>query len=301
MKYVTRINLKTDCADRGQLIDFCLLNDKQYLAIGWSYISVALKAGASYEEYYYAVKEDMKFRHRRMNRALNVFWNSKTNDLFWTRDLDGCYWLCRVLGKAEVYWDELMDIGAVIPIEAYKVGLEVPGQIKASFNRPLGGITEYIYDVPIVEYSKYMFNTLSNSSSYDYSISEGDFINNLPAFELEELVISYLQVKGDYYLLSNSIAKKSTTIKIECELMSRNISNPRKAVVQVKAGNAGINAADYKYYFDNGYVVYFYAAYIENKDKYNCVEITREELTNFFNEYEVILPESITQWRSLFP
>ena len=38
MDHVTRINLKTDCDDRSKLIDFCLNGDKQFLAIGWSYI-----------------------------------------------------------------------------------------------------------------------------------------------------------------------------------------------------------------------------------------------------------------------
>lgn len=37
-----------------------------------------------------------------------------------------------------------MDIGAVLPIEAYKVGLNIPGQIKASFNRPCAGTAESI-------------------------------------------------------------------------------------------------------------------------------------------------------------
>lgn len=38
MNHVTRINLKTDCKDRRELIDFCLKGNKQYLVIGWSYI-----------------------------------------------------------------------------------------------------------------------------------------------------------------------------------------------------------------------------------------------------------------------
>ena len=41
--YVVRINLKTDCEGKGKagrkkLIDFCLNNNEQYLAIGWSYV-----------------------------------------------------------------------------------------------------------------------------------------------------------------------------------------------------------------------------------------------------------------------
>ena len=39
-----------------------------------------------------------------------------------------------------------MDIGALLPIVAYKVGMDVPEQIKASFNRPNGGILKNICD-----------------------------------------------------------------------------------------------------------------------------------------------------------
>ena len=41
MKHVVRIHLKTDgkgMESRKKLIDFCLNGDKQYLAIGWSYV-----------------------------------------------------------------------------------------------------------------------------------------------------------------------------------------------------------------------------------------------------------------------
>ena len=50
----------------------------------------------------------------------------------------------------------LQMISSTIYIEAYKIGIEVPGQIKASFNRPRGGIAEDKKDEIIVEYSKYL-------------------------------------------------------------------------------------------------------------------------------------------------
>ena len=44
-----------------------------------------------------------------------------------------------------------------------------------------------------------------------YNHLEGSILDNLPDFDLEELVISYLQIKKNFYVLSNSIANKSTT------------------------------------------------------------------------------------------
>ena len=119
---------------------------------------------------------------------------------------------------------------------------------------------------------------------------------------MEELVIAYLQIKENYYVLSNSIANKSTTIKIECELISRDLSKLKKAVVQVKGGfSKEIDALDYKQFSDNGYLVYLFAPQIRNKDKVkNVVEITKKDLITFYKEYKTILPDSITKWENLF-
>ena len=300
-EYATRVNLKTNCLDRKELIDFCLNGTKQYLAIGWSYVYSSEEDGnkiCSYADYFEAVKNSEK----RINRVLNIFRDAEKNDLFWTRDLEGYYWICRCIGPAQKHFNEAMDIGAVLPVEAYKVGLEVPGQIKASFNRPRAGTAERIKYGIITEYSKDIYNKKSGNAIYKIEKLTGDILNNLPDFELEELVIAYLQIKENYYVLSNSIANKSTTIKIECELISRDLSKLKKAVVQVKGGfSKEIDALDYKQFSDNGYLVYLFAPQIRNKDKVkNVVEITKKDLITFYKEYKTILPDSITKWENLF-
>ncbi|MDU6318102.1 MAG: hypothetical protein E6578_08750 [Streptococcus mitis] len=60
-----------------------------------------------------------------------------------------------------------------------------------------------------IEYSKLLFNKFSNKNYFEITPYRGDLPENLPEFDLEELVISYLQVKENYYVLSNSIANKS--------------------------------------------------------------------------------------------
>ncbi len=299
MNYVIRINLKTDALDRKKLVDFCLLNkERQYVAIGWSYVYKMDKYIPDYKSYYYAVKDNVD----RINHAHNVFWDVVEGSLFWTRDLEGNYWICRAKGSAQSYCDFDLDIGAVVPVEAYKVGLEVPGQIKASFNRPRGGTVENIYDEIIVEYSKFIFNKVSGRDEYQYKNLTGDILDNLPDLDLEELVIIYLQVAKDYYVLSNSIANKSTTIKIECELISRTDKEFKKAVVQVKGGKTKtLDALDYKSYVEDGYLVYLYAPEILNIDHVsNCIVIEKSDLNSFFKENHSILPESITKWECLF-
>ena len=171
-----------------------------------------------------------------------------------------------------------------------------------AFNRPRGGTVERIRDGIIIEYSKTIFNQLSSSKYYKVIPYEDNLLDNLPDFDLEELVISYLQIKENYYVLSNSIANKSTTIKIECEMISRNVDNPRKAVLQVKGKKAKeLDALEFNRYVEDGYLVYLYAPKIINLNQIdNVVRITNDDLLDFYKENKPILPLSITQWETLF-
>lgn len=94
----------------------------------------------SYQNYYCAVKKHVK----KINHALNVFQDAKENDLLWTKDLDGYDWICSATGAAQTYYNKSMDIGTVLPIEACNFELDIPGQIKASFNRPCASTAESI-------------------------------------------------------------------------------------------------------------------------------------------------------------
>lgn len=298
--YVTRINLKTATNQREKLIDFCLHGKNQFLAIGWSCVDFE---SDNYSAYYDTVLEYVHGQKRRLNPVLNIFKEACENDLFWARDLNGVYWICRVKNPAKAYLNKELDIGAILPVEAYAFGLEVPGQIKASFNRARGGIVQRLHYPSIIEYSKFVFNKLSGEDYYDVNLNiSNDVIANLPAFELEELVISYLQIVKGYYLLSNSIANKSTTVKIECQLISRDVNDVKKAVVQVKGPKAQVlDALDFKDYEDKGYYIYLYAPYIDNLEKMkNVIRISADELYAFYTEYKTILPESITQFENLF-
>lgn len=249
-------------------------------------------------EYYNRIKK----HNGKAHPAINIFRDAKKDDLFWTRDLSGNYWICKVKSPAIVVCDTHLDIGSVIPVDAFNVGMQVPGQIKASFNRPRGGTVEKIRDKSIIEYSKLLFNKFSNKNYFEITPYRGGLLENLPEFDLEELVISYLQIKENYYVLSNSIANKSTSIKIECEMLSRDIHNPRKAVVQVKGKKANeLDALEFEQYVDDGYLVYLYAPKIINLDQIeNVIKVEDSDLLTFFEENKSILPASITQWEDLF-
>lgn len=296
--YVVRIHLKTASPHRDRLMDFCLGDPRrQYLAIGWSFLS----DGGDYQAYLQAVQDHQKQSGSRMNPVHAIFDQARENDLFWTRDLSGCYWVCRARGPAQAFQDLDLDIGAVVPVEACRFGLEVPGQIKAAFNRPWGGTAQRIRDPAILEWSKAAFNTRSGRQAYQVTPLAGSLLDNLPDLELEELVISYIQIRYDYYLLSNSIASRSTTVAIECEFRSRDPRRPGRAVVQVKGGRDRVLAAsDYRDFLDAGYRVFLCAPHCVRDYPGDLVCISRQQLLDFYRNWKAALPESITRWESLF-
>lgn len=305
--FVARIHLNSDVQDKNEgrkkLIEFCLKNpSEQYLAIGWSCAHPENKTISNFSDFYEATRIWCKENNKRIDTSINLFREAEIGDLFWTRDLEGCYWICRAKAAPIAYCDMALDIGALLPVDAYQFQLEVPGQIKAAFNRVNGGVAQRIYDEIILNYSKFIFNKCSGTSTYMIgNHTTGDIISNLPDFELEELVISYIQIKYDYYVLSNSIANKSTTIAIECEFMSRNFNNPKRAVVQVKGEKGEIDVSLYKTYLEKGYEVFFYSMNYQNKEAHDqIIYIERKELIDFYQQYKPVLPESITYWEDLF-
>ena len=237
-----------------------------------------------------------------------VFAKLEQDDLIWTRDLDGNYYLCQVIGTPNYYSNEndrlRLDIGATINVELLKVGLSVPGKIVSRFYSTNGiqPALQSIKDHSMVEYSKHLYNQLTGLQYYTLNQIRYDIFEMLDAWDLEELVIDYLQIKYDYYLSKNSITKQDSTIKIECELYPRNNQTQRTAVVQVKVKRDVSQSCDYydAYYFeDNKDVFLFYADEDYRGYKKEICTISKKELEDFMKEYIAVLPNSIKKWVSL--
>ena len=90
-----RIHLKRSSKEKRKgLIKYCLIDKPHKIAIGWSYLHTKnpnMKSG-------YDLSEEFKRdENGKTNRSLAYFARLKTNDLVWTRDLNGVYYLCRIL------------------------------------------------------------------------------------------------------------------------------------------------------------------------------------------------------------
>lgn len=85
-------------------------------------------------------------------------------------------------------------------------------------------------------------------------------------------------------------------------MISRDVDNPRKAVLQVKGKKAKeLDTLEFNQYVEDGYIVYLYAPKIINLNRIdNVVRIANDDLLDFYKKNKPILPLSITQWETLF-
>lgn len=285
---IYRLHLKTDAEDRSALIEDCLQNDR--IAIGWSYIYEKNSIN-DIDEFWNAIKADLG----KIPSAIDIFDRIEINDLIWIRDLEGNYYLCRAKEKAKEYCDKEKDIGCIVKVEKYLIGTNVPGKIVRCFypSRAIQRMT----DDKIGIFSQELFNFKSGRNVYKPEKKQYDFFSMIHPLDLEELVLCYLQVKYNYYLSKNSVAMNDTTIKIEGELFSRDVSNPISVVVQVKSGGSSVSVLDYVPYVKQGKKVFLF---FENENYSDNIQgitnIMKTELLDFIKLYKSILPSAIRDW-----
>ena len=295
-----RIHLKTDANTREKLIDFCLHTESPKIAIGWSYLHSIfsdLKNGYDLSEAYKRDKDNNP--KGKTKRPLACFARLRKDDLVWTRDLNGVYYLCRVISEPKAECNVDLDIGATASVELIKVDTSIPGGIIARFTRPLSPTIETIWDTNCIEYSKFLYNKLTGTKKYEtISSFEFNLIKMLPPADMEELVMDYIQIKYDYYLSKNSVAPSSTTVKIECEFFPRKEGLP-PAVCQVSYQGSGekFTSEYYQDYVNAGKRVFlFFAEHEYDEPREGITYITKSEIVKFAHQYEKLLPPSIKIW-----
>jgi len=315
-----RIHLKTAAGKNGheggsrqELIDRCLFSDQPCLAIGWSYLYNDYKI-ESFSDYLDAfLKEKSNGSQTKFKHSVPYFFSKlEPDDLIWARDLNGIYYLCRVTDKPRHFdctADRFrLDIGAVIDVEVLKAGSSIPGFITSRFYSTNGSqpTLQAINNNHMLEYSQRLYNQLSGTERYPSAATKYDIFELLDAWDLEELVIDYLQVKYNYYLSKNSITRQDSTVKIECELFPRkfprNGPSRKSAVVQVKVRRDTSQPWDYydNYYFnENKEVFIFYADEDYSGYRKEIHTISRKELCDFIREHRSMLPGCISRWCDL--
>lgn len=293
-----RMHLKTDPpkpATRNDVVSYCLNNS--VLAYGWSGLYGKGITITNTSDLLRASEKEGK-----PYTGLKNFLNLKINDLIWARDLDGFFYICRVIGAPKCNEIKTLDISSVVPVEMFKVGTSVPGLIFHRFNRSPSPTLERIKDEQMLFYSQTVFN--EQCSLYKYPVDNKmqlDIWKLLNGFDLEELILDYIQLKYDYYLSKDSVARGDTTIKIEGELFPRKRTGDlRSAVVQVKHSineKAESFVEKYRDYVKNGKRVFLFLGdqnYCCDLDGIEC--ILKDDVYSFVKENYDLFPDSLQTW-----
>ena len=204
--------------------------------MGWG-VPTTGKGRLSWDEYIEAAEQPD--RYGRVSKVRYLKNNVRENDLLWTRDPDGIYYLARVTSPWEYLADEdsiRADIVNFVRCELHAVGLDdVPGKVVACF-RPQKTI-QAIADDTVALYSRLLWNRYSSSPRYSAEARDiTDIFALLGDQATEDAVAVYLQLQG-WLLLPES--RKADTMSYEYILIHR--QSMERAVVQVKTGRTPLN------------------------------------------------------------
>lgn len=263
--------------------EYCLRNN--FLGVGWR--TTSNRNTKNWDEYFSEASQ----LYNDLQTCKYIQRLVREGDLVWTRNVKGQYYFARVTSGWE-YWtsreasDLDIDVANIFRVVFRSVEIDaVPGKIVACF-RAQRTIQE-IADKKAVEYSKHLWNTLSNEQVYQIEKSQSsDIFMMLDDEETEDLLFLYLQSQG-WYVLPNS--RKGDTMNFE--YLAVNPKTGEKALSQVKTGQASINKDDYLQYPQRVFLFQSNDFYTGNGAG-NVVCISRAELLKFMDKSLAWLPKS---------
>lgn len=291
MTRVWRINLKPG-GIRTQ--SFCL--ERGVLGVGWP-----VEAGdlpLSWTSYYELGKT--KYGDRGWNRALNALKNRiQVNDLCWTRDSKGIYYIGRILSDWRYENGKEFEEAEIFNVRSCnwkKIGSveKVPGKVVRSFI-PSATLQE-IADSSVVIFSQFKYNEVSDSFKYEITpLGFYDIFSLLSPEDCEDLVACYLQHRLGYMVVPSSC--KDDTLAYEYVLQKR--TDGSVAVAQVKSGYVSL-ATDVYGDFPGEVFLFTTDGEYTGTPTGNVHCMSKADLTRFMEEFRSIMPGKIQLWLEVF-
>lgn len=289
---IWRIHLKADSQAGFDLRQHCL--DNGIVGVGWQidYDDVPV----TWEEYFQKANSAYGSTGNSWWTAMNALKNRmQLNDLIWTRDWYGNYFLGRI--TSEWYYDcsdecTRADIVNVRSCDWQKIGTDeaVPGKIVSSFRA--GRTIQSIDDEAALMFSQITYNKNLNTAFYETkSLSGQEIFSLLSPDDCEDALAIYLQVTHDYLVIPSSC--KGSTMTYEFELKHR--ITGKTAVVQVKSGWTRLNRDDYKSLETDVYLFATCGEYVGTTQA-NIITIDPGIVRTFLFEQTHLLPEKMKLW-----
>lgn len=295
MRTVWRLNIKTAASEGIDPRQFCI--ERQLLGVGWS---VSSESELDWDTYYrFAEVANYKKRYKGWWRAVNALGNRmKEDDLCWTRDLDGIYYLGRIAGPWTYLADQDHRSADVVNCRRCtwkKVGEvdAVPGKVVNSFR---SGTVQAVNGESVLLYSEFLYNSVCDEPHDMLQLtlpsltSSDDLFSLVSAEDCEDIVGLYLQEKG--YRLIPSSCKADTAAY---EFVLKHVESGRSAVAQVKQGSVDLVPAEYSAMPGEVYLFTSHGSYVgaPANDVY-CID--PKELLNFVMINRRFMSDRIKTW-----
>ena len=286
--YRIHIRPKGGLGDAKVSFDYCL--KESVLGLGWQ--TKKQNNDATWEEY--ELEAAKIYGMRELSRVKYLKDNLKKDDLIWTRDESGSYYLGKVLSEWEYFSDKAAqdaDIVNVVRCELKKVLSidDVPGKIIACFRPPK--TIQAIRDETANNYSKYLWNKLNGCEFYELPFGRYKNIYSfISSEETEDIIFIYLQTKG-WLIIPNS--RKLDTMSYE--FYAIHSKTKERAIIQVKTGHTPIFPKDWENWKEKVFLFQASGNYIGSKNE-NVVCLKPGDTEAFMYANKDILPSNIANW-----
>ena len=296
---VFRIHIRPSggAGDPNISFEYCLRHG--VLGMGWGV--PAAEPALNWDEYHEAA--EAQYGLADLANVLYLHDNVDENDLLWTRDTAGIYYLARVVSPWEYFANEEAieaDIVNIVRCEIHRLQVdEVPGKVVACFRPPK--TIQAIADNTVAAYSRLLWNRYASMQHYP---PEEQAVPDIFAFlddkAAEDAVAIFLQMNG--WLLVPA-SRQANNMSYEYHLIDK--KRLQRAVVQVKTGHEELNrdhwarfAAHLNEGADADTRVFLFQTYGNYTGaQYPCVEcIDPDELRTFLFTHRSLLPRSIVHW-----
>jgi hypothetical protein len=275
--------------DASVSFEYCLR--EQVLGLGWQ---VEFPPGSARSWDTYESLALQKFKASDLSRVRFLHDNLQPNDLIWTRDPRGRYYLARALSSWE-YHEAAGSAEAdvvnvvrcrILPVEQVD---DVPGEVVNCFrpNRAIQGIRKST----AVSYSQLLWNRLSCSNEYEAARgSLADLFSFLGAEAVEDVLFIYLQRLG-WLVIPHS--RKADTMSFEFILI--HAESKKRAVVQVKTGWTPLNREEWKNLTEEVFLFQTNGAY-SGADTPRVTCLNPDHIRSFVVENLDIMPKAVQRW-----
>ena len=283
------IRPKGGLADPAFSFAYCLR--EQILGLGWQ---IEPPPGTVVTWELYEQLALAKHTSSDLSRVRFLHQHVQPNNLIWTRDTSGKYYLAQVQSPWEyVDTEDSRNADMVNRVQCRILEIpqadDVPGKIVASFrpNRAIQGIR----DPTAFFYSQLLWNQLTESEDYSpESIGSQNIFSYLDAETTEDVIFLYLQMQ-DWLVIPNS--RKADTMSYEFVAIHRDTSE--RAIVQVKTGRSRLNREGWEN-FDEKIFLFQSNGLYYGAEGSNVICLQPRVIEEFMQNRVAIMPRAVERW-----